>query len=70
MNWQSPCSALQTALFSPNWSKGAVVSVVSAKKKKKEMEGGGWKGQEIHLKMLNHFTLFLHFTPSFDLSAN
>lgn len=43
MNWQSPCSALQTALFSPNWSKGAVVSVVSAKKKKKRRwrEGGG-----------------------------
>lgn len=58
MNWQSQCGALQTVLFSPTGPKGG---------RWRERRG---KVQEINLKMLNHFTLFLHFPMSFDLSAN
>lgn len=66
MNWQSPCSALQTALFSPNWSKGAVVSVVSAKKKKKKGDGGrGVEGPGNSLENVKSLYAFPSFHPFF-----
>lgn len=58
------------ALWS-NWPKRGCHLSRLREKKNKRGGGNGGEVQEINLEMLNHFMLFLHFSPfSFDLSSN